>query len=159
MTFKQSNLTLNFCDYCEVTNENAKTKLSVATCQCCNKDYCVDCLPDEYKNHGHIRTELRLNICKHCYHTVLDASCKDGSFDVRKTWGKQNFFDLRASGNSNAIRLGEVMEYIYQEKLKETKEECLIKFKELYNSSKKFLTDKEQADKKKQELLNKLAQM
>lgn len=141
---KYKNNELNFCDYCEVTKENTKEKLTNDKCCVCNKFYCSSDLPDEYQHNGSIPSEVRPdNICKHCYIIITHAHCKSSGFNGKEAWGEYSIFDQHLSGNGSSIHLGNIMAFIYRKHSEEAKKEVLKTIKELYKKSNKFLAKKD----------------
>ncbi len=136
---KLKNNELNFCDYCKVDTKNAVSKLTETVCQCCEKFYCVACVPDPYYSTQHVPHQVIPQICKSCFTTVMSAHYKDSGFDAVIAWPKKQKKDLRASGNSSAIHFGEISAFILDKYIEKAKQEVLDTFKEIHSSSLEFL--------------------
>lgn len=130
MTMKNNNLKIEFCDFDKIEQHNAAERIAKAQCAICEKFACdTDCRgrARDYDTTQHLpKAGLWQNhpypfICSDCWAKAHKASSDKITKGV----------DIRASGSSWAIRLGEYVTFLQQEKTQEINNAFIAEVKRL----------------------------
>lgn len=132
---RNDKLKIEFCDFDEINQKNAKERLATKKCAICSKFACdnENCkgVADPYGTIQHLPpknySETKYSfICSECWgkaHIVSSEKISKGIY-------------IHASGSSWAIRLGEYIHKIYEEKSREVNEAFVNEIRRLIKLSK-----------------------
>ena len=141
---KTNKIQFEFCDFCEVTSENAHKKVADKKCNICGKWACTDkCkgVEDEYYTIRHFPYQAK-NIpfvCKECWETA--RLCKDITKGVP---------DISAGGDSWSINLAKYAHLLAEKQAEIIGKSMLVEINRLVKLGAKSKKDKEKADLKRQ---------
>lgn len=118
---RTNKIKVDFCDFCEVTKDNANEKIGREKCIICERwncrsEKCIGAVEDNYWTTAHLPTSHYDSrgkfpfICKECW----DKATKISSDEIKKG------VDIHGSGSSWAIRLGEYATMVYDDGVDKT---------------------------------------
>ena len=123
---------LDFCDFCEVTNENVKNRISIEKCVICGKHVCSlnkSCrgIAADYGTTSHFPRFISFPlICKSCFNEARRSRPEKIKAGV----------DLKACGSFWAIKLGEYVHKVKRENDKKTADAYVEEIKRLIKMKK-----------------------
>lgn len=150
---KTNKIKLEFCDFCKVTEKNAQIKIGKQKCTICGKYSCLteDCegyIKDDYGTTNHLPFNNYANrstfpfICGECWTKAMAVDSDKIKRGV----------DMRASGSTWAIRLGEYATMHYYKAVQQAIDKTVTEVKRLIKVSEKHDSNEKEKTKLRQKI-------